>query len=95
MRLARPMLPAVAGWMSPAMIVSISVSASSDSLNPSGPKNLMPLSSCWLWLAEIITPTSARMDLTNNPMAGVGTGPRRRTFMPVEVNPAVSAFSNI
>ena len=40
-------------------IRSISASASSDSLKPSGPKNFMPLSAAGLWLAEIITPTSA------------------------------------
>ena len=41
---------------------SISASASSDNLNPSGPKNLMPLSIAGLWLAEIITPNSARIE---------------------------------
>ncbi len=95
MRFARPILAACAGGTSPARIVSISSSASSDSLKPSGPKNLIPLSSCGLCEAEIITPTSARMDLVRSPTAGVGTGPRRSTFMPVEVKPAVSAFSNM
>ncbi len=37
------------------------VSTSSDSLKPSGPKNLMPLSWYGLWLAEIMMPRSARM----------------------------------
>ena len=48
------------------------------SLKPSGPKNLIPLSSCGLWLAEIITPTSARIERTSSPTAGVGTGPKQQ-----------------
>ena len=74
---------------------SISSSAASDSLKPSGPKNLIPLSSAGLWLAEIITPRSARIETVSSPTAGVGTGPSSRTFIPVEVSPAVSAFSNM
>jgi len=93
--LARPIFCACAGWNSPATSASISNSASSDSLNPSGPKNLIPLSSAGLWLAEIITPTSARIDGVSSPTAGVGTGPSSSTFMPVEVKPAVSAFSSM
>ncbi len=89
------MLPGCAGWISPARIASISASASSDSLNPSGPKNLIPLSSCGLWLAEIITPSAARIERVRKPTAGVGTGPRSSTFIPVEVRPAVSAFSSM
>jgi len=78
-----------------AVIASISASASSLSLNPSGPKNLMPLSWCGLWLAEIMIPRSARIERVRNPTAGVGTGPKSSTFIPVEVNPAVSAFSSM
>jgi hypothetical protein len=40
-------------------------------------------------------PTSALIVVVRRPTAGVGTGPRRRTFIPVEVRPAVSAFSNM
>ena len=61
-RVARPIFSGCASTMSPATSASISASASSDSLNPSGPKNLMPLSRKGLWLAEIITPRSARME---------------------------------
>jgi len=46
-------------------------------------------------LAEIITPRSARMDRVISPTAGVGTGPSSNTFMPVEVSPAVNAFSSM
>ena len=35
------------------------------------------------------------MDRVSMPTAGVGTGPRRRTSIPTELNPAVRAFSNI
>ena len=55
----------------------------------------MPLSCAGLWLALIMTPRSARIDRVSSPTAGVGTGPSNSTFIPVEVNPAVSAFSNI
>ncbi len=55
----------------------------------------MPLSVAGLWLAEIITPRSARIERVISPTAGVGTGPSSSTFMPVEVSPAVSAFSNM
>ena len=53
----------------------------------------MPLSSNGLWLAEIITPMSARSERVSMPTAGVGTGPRKSTSMPTERNPAASAFS--
>ena len=95
MRLARPILPACAGATPASTSASISASASSESLKPSGPKNLMPLSSAGLWLAEIMMPRSARMDGVKSPTAGVGTGPSSSTFMPVEVRPAVRAFSNM
>ena len=89
------MFPGPASTGSAKAIASISASASSDSLKPSGPKNLIPLSSAGLWLAEIMMPRSARIDRVRNPTAGVGTGPSRRTFMPVLVSPAVSAFSSM
>jgi len=84
-----------ASGISPASAASISASTSSDSLKPSGPKNLMPLSCAGLWLAEIMMPRSARIERVRNPTAGVGTGPSSSTFMPVEVRPAVSAFSSM
>jgi hypothetical protein len=49
----------------------------------------MPLSSNGLWLAEIITPTSARISRVSMATAGVGSGPSRTTSMPTLVNPAV------
>ena len=48
---------------------------SSDSLNPSGPNSLMPLSSNGLCEAEIMTPRSARRLRVSMAMAGVGSGP--------------------
>ncbi len=42
-----------------------------------------------------MTPRSARIEWVNRPTAGVGTGPSSSTFMPVEVSPAVSAFSSM
>jgi hypothetical protein len=45
--------------------------------------------------AEIITPMSARIDRVSMPTAGVGTGPTRKTSIPTEVKPAVSAFSSM
>ena len=95
MRLARPMLPACAGSTPSWIRRVISSSAASDSLKPSGPKNLIPLSWCGLWLAEIMMPRSARIELVSIPTAGVGTGPSSSTFMPVLVSPAVSALSNM
>ena len=38
---------------------SISSSTASGSLTPPGPKNLIPLSSAGLWLAEMTTPNAA------------------------------------
>ena len=64
-------------------------------MKPSGPKNLMPLSSKGLCEAEIITPRSARIERASMPTAGVGTGPTRKTSMPTEVKPAVSAVSSM
>ena len=95
MRLARPISLGAAGSIGPSRMASISVSTSSDSLKPSGPKNLIPLSTAGLCEAEIMMPRSARMDRVRNPTAGVGTGPRSRTFIPVEHSPAVSAFSSM
>jgi hypothetical protein len=48
-----------------------------------------------LWLAEIITPRSARIECARRATAGVGIGPNCTTSMPTEVNPATSAFSTI
>jgi hypothetical protein len=64
-------------------------------LEPVGAEELDPVILAGLWLAEIITPTSARIDGVKSPTAGVGTGPSSSTFIPVEVNPAVSAFSSM
>ena len=95
MRVARPIAlgsASAGGWsISP----SISSSEASESLNPSGPKNLMPLSWNGLCEAEIITPRSARIERVRNPTAGVGTGPTRKTSMPTEVKPEVIALSSM
>ena len=94
-RLARPICSGSINSTPLATNASISVSAAFDSLKPSGPKNLIPLSIAGLWLAEIITPRSARIERVRNPTAGVGTGPSKSTFIPVLVKPAVKALSNI
>jgi hypothetical protein len=75
------------------MRASISLSVSSESLNASGPKILMPLSSYGLWEAEIMTPRSQRMERVSMATAGVGIGPSSRTSTPTEVKPATSAVS--
>ena len=75
--------------------LSISFSTRSDNLKPSGPKNLIPLSSKLLCDAEIITPRSALIDLVNIPTAGVGIGPKRNTSIPIDVKPDVRAVSNM
>ena len=72
---------------------SISRSTSSESLKPSGPNSLMPLSSYGLCEAEIITPRSARIERVSMATAGVGIGPSSSTSMPTEVKPATSAYS--
>ena len=72
---------------------SISRSTSSDSLKPSGPKILMPLSSYGLCEAEIMTPISARIERVSMATAGVGIGPSRSTSMPTDVKPACRADS--
>ena len=51
----------------------------------------MPLSTNGLWLAEIITPRSARIDWVSIATAGVGIGPTITTSMPTLVKPAISA----
>jgi len=79
--------------MSVSISRSISISASSDSLNPSGPNSLIPLSAKGLWLAEIITPRSARISRVSRAMAGVGRGPVMITSIPTLVKPATSALS--
>ena len=75
------------------MIASISASIASDSLWPSGPKILIPLSWNGLCDAEMTTPKSARSDGISIATAGVGIGPARTTSMPMAVKPAVMADS--
>jgi len=43
--------------------------------------------------AEIITPTSARIERVRKPTAGVGSGPSTSTSMPADRKPAVNACS--
>ncbi len=96
MRRARPSPADGASAKVPLSIsASISASAWSDSLYPSGPKSLMPLSSKGLCEAEITTPRSARIERVSMATAGVGIGPTRTTSIPMEMNPAVSAGSSM
>jgi hypothetical protein len=97
MRVARPILSGAASSSaeSPAIKASISASVSSDSLYPSGPNSLMPLSTKGLCEAEIITPRSARSDRVSMATAGVGIGPSWKTSMPTAVKPETSADSII
>ena len=55
----------------------------------------MPLSSYGLWLAEITTPASARIDEVMKAMPGVGSGPHSITFAPIEQMPEAIACSNM
>ena len=54
---------------------------------------MMPLSSCGLCDAEIMTPRSQRIDRVSMAIPGVGIGPVSSTLRPTERKPAVSAFS--
>src|ERR1700738_3751121 len=74
---------------------SYSISPPSESLNPSAPKNLIPLSSIGLCEAEIITPAAASMLLVIAATAGVGTMPSCTTVRPGDVIPATIAPSSI
>src|SRR3990172_9675320 len=98
MRYALPISAAVGRMasISPENItVSIFASISSGSLNPSRPKNLMPLSSYELWDADMTTPASARRLLVRNAIPGVGHGPTKNTSTPMEQMPEVRALSII
>ncbi len=55
----------------------------------------MPLSSKGLCEAEIMMPTSARMERVSMATAGVGIGPSSSTSMPTLVKPACMADSII
>ncbi|PAV68980.1 hypothetical protein WR25_01194 [Diploscapter pachys] len=74
---------------------SITTRRPSRRRSPSGPNSLMPLSAKGLWLAEIITPMSARIVWVSIATAGVGSGPTMMTSMPALVKPATSADSSI
>src|ERR1051326_1441161 len=95
MRLARPSLAGSASPVSSPFAISASIwrSVSSESLLPSGPNSLMPLSWKGLCDAEIITPRSARSDRVSMATAGVGNGPNWKTSMPTEGKPATRADS--
>ena len=67
---------------------SISSSNASESLKPSGPKNLMPLSSIGLCDALITTPAAARVRRVTQATAGVGTIPSETVSRPTDVMPA-------
>ena len=56
--------------------------------NPVGPMNLSAFHSMGLWLAEMTTPASARMDEVMKAMPGVGSGPTSITLAPMEQMPA-------
>ena len=73
---------------------SICASVSSVNLNPSEPKNLMPLSCAGLCDAEIITPATAPCMRVKYATPGVGMTPSCITSIPTESNPAIKACSN-
>lgn len=60
-----------------------------------GGENLDPVVAGGLWLAVIMMPQAAPIDLVRWATAGVGIGPTESTSMPMPVSPAVSAFSSI
>jgi hypothetical protein len=97
MREARPSFAGVASLPArpPPISASISASVSSESLKPSGPNSLMPLSSKALCEAEIITPRSARRLRVSMAMAGVGSGPISTTSIPAPIKPATRAGSTM
>jgi hypothetical protein len=69
--------------------------SSSASFRPSGPKNLMPLSSTGLWDAETTTPAEHPSSRTRCATAGVGRIPAWSTRAPPEQSPATKAASNM
>ena len=69
-------------------------SRSSGIFRPPGAKNLMPLSTYGLWLAEITAAGASRVR-ARCAMAGVGTTPTSITFAPSAHRPATSAASTI
>src|SRR3954471_19275001 len=74
---------------------SIASSTSSASLNPSGPKSLIPLSRYGLCDALRTTATSNPWRRSSNGAAGVGRMPPSRTSPPAAVTPAAIAASSI
>ena len=74
---------------------SMSLSSSSESFSPCDEKNLMPLSSCGLWEAEITIPALAPTARVSCATAGVGIGPSSRTRAPAAISPASSADSSM
>ena len=74
---------------------SISSSCLSESLKPSAPKNLIPLSATGLWEAEIITPNCAPISRVKYATPGVEITPNLITSAPIDANPAIKADSNI
>ena len=74
---------------------SIFSSVSSDNLLPSLSNIFSPLSSNLLCEAVIIIPRSALIDLVNIATAGVGMGPKRKTSIPIDNRPDVTACSII
>ena len=63
-------------------------STASGSFVPSPEKNLMPLSSYGLWLAEITTPAVAYLTRALRLDAGVGIGPQSTMSTPALEKPA-------
>src|SRR3954454_19142910 len=74
---------------------SMAASVASDSLKPSGPKNLMPLSAYGLCDAEMTAATSKPQRPSSSGAAGVGSTPPSSTSPPAAVTPADSAASSI
>src|SRR5437899_5609797 len=73
---------------------SMPCSSASLSLNPSRPKNLIPLWLAGLCEAETTAPASAPASGVRKAAAGVGSTPHKRTSAPAESSPADSAASS-
>src|SRR3954454_4382011 len=74
---------------------SIAVSVSSESLKPSPPKNLMPLSRYGLWEAEMTTPRSSPWRPSSSGAPGGGSTPPSSASPPAAAMPAATAASSI
>ena len=95
MRATPTSVPVGRGPLPEAISASIASSSASLSLNPSPPKNLIPLSGTGLCEALIITPAAAPSRRVTHATAGVGTIPSDTVSRPADVIPATIAASSI